>query len=128
MVKITVDTLRGGKILTVHKDVAEEVKAIFKDIRKLNPNFDVRTNDTGAYCYRNIAGTSKLSLHSFGIAIDINWDDNPMVRGEKPLNSGDDTTHIRTLNSPIVKAFRNHGWGWGGTYGDYMHFSKLGGS
>lgn len=128
MVTIRVETSTGGKSLTVHKDVAEEVKAIFVDIKKLNPSFIIRDEDTGAYCYRNIKGTSTLSLHAFGIAIDINWNANPMQRGSKPLSSGDDDFHIRTLNSPIVKAFQKHGWGWGGTYGDYMHFSKLGGS
>lgn len=51
-----------------------------------------------------------------------------MLRGHKPLSNGDDNIRIRTLNSPVVKAFEAHGWGWGGTYGDYMHFSKFGGS
>ena len=128
MVTITVETTNGGKKLTVHRNVVEEVQAIFRDIKRFNPSFIIRNEDTAAYCYRNIAGTSKLSLHSFGIAIDINWGDNPMLRGHKPLSNGDDNIRIRTLNSPVVKAFEAHGWGWGGTYGDYMHFSKFGGS
>ena len=34
---------------------------------------------------------------------------------------------VRTLESPIVKTFAKYGWGWGGRYGDYMHFSKANG-
>ena len=71
-----------------------------------------------------------LSMHSFGCAIDINFNLNPFVANGRPLDTGDDTTKgkIRTLNSPIVKAFAANGWGWGGRYGDYMHFSKANGA
>jgi hypothetical protein len=34
---------------------------------------------------------------------------------------------IVTDESDAVKIFKKHGWGWGGTFGDFMHFSKLGG-
>ena len=130
MTTITVETLRGDKKLTIlnNQSVISEVTAIFKEIK--NSGFDVRHSDTGAYCYREIAGSKHhtLSLHSFGIAIDINWSDNPLIRGKKPLSSGDTNIKIRTMNSPVVRAFQNHGWGWGGRYGDYMHFSRLNGS
>lgn len=128
MTTISVETIRGTKNLTIlnNPDVVNEVKAIFKEIKA--SGFDVRPNDTGAYCYRTIAGSRTLSLHSFGIAIDVNWSDNPMLRGHKPLTSGDTNIKIRTYDSPVVRAFQNHGWGWGGRYGDYMHFSRLNGS
>jgi hypothetical protein len=39
--------------------------------------YHVRTKDTDSYNCRSIKGTNKKSLHSFGIALDINWDTNP---------------------------------------------------
>ena len=68
-------------------------------------------------------------MHSFGCAIDLNYNLNPFVRNGKPLSSGDNTKKgiVRTLDSPIVKIFAKYGWGWGGRYGDYMHFSKANG-
>ena len=128
MKTIEVDTLSGSKKLTVlnNNDVIKEVISIFKEIKA--SGFNVRTNDTAGYCYRKISGTNTLSLHSFGIAIDINWGDNPYVKGTKPLENGDTNLLIRTLKSPVVKAFEKYGWGWGGRYGDYMHFSRINGS
>jgi len=41
--------------------------------------YSVRTGDTDSYsCRENASGTGR-SLHSFGIALDINWDTNPWI-------------------------------------------------
>jgi D-alanyl-D-alanine carboxypeptidase/Bacterial SH3 domain len=41
--------------------------------------YNVRPGDTDSYsCRGNASGTGK-SLHSFGIALDINWDSNPWI-------------------------------------------------
>ena len=39
----------------------------------------------------------------------------------------DSNTAIRTTEHPVVKILAKHGFGWGGSYGDYMHFSYFGG-
>lgn len=39
----------------------------------------IRTEDTDSYNCRNIKGTAEKSLHSFGIALDINWKTNPFI-------------------------------------------------
>ena len=119
------------KRITVHKNLVGEVQAIFKLIK----NAGVEINDYyGGYFYRAINNPTKkgskiLSMHSFGCAIDINYDLNGFVANGRPWTSGDDNKKgkIRTVNSPIVKAFAKYGWGWGGRYGDYMHFSKANG-
>ena len=118
--------------ITVHKSLVNEVQTIFKNLKMAG----VQLNQyIGGYCYRTVnnplhPNSTVLSMHSFGCAIDINYNLNPFVGGGRPLSSGDDTTRgvIRTYNSPIVKAFAANGWGWGGRYGDYMHFSKANGS
>lgn len=120
-----------GRKITVHHLLVDEVQNIFSDLKSLNVNLN---QYIGGFVYRTInnpkhPGSTTLSMHSFGCAIDINYNLNPFVGGGKPLKSGDDTTRgiIRTYDSPIVKAFARHGWGWGGRYGDYMHFSKANG-
>jgi hypothetical protein len=65
----------------------------------------------GCYVPRFIAGTNKLSFHSFGTAIDLNVPDNQ--RGT-----------VGKMNRRVVEIFRNWGFAWGGTwhYTDPMHF------
>ncbi len=65
-----------------------------------------------------------MSNHSKGGAIDINWSVNPFSKGAK---GEDNDTMVRTTNHPVVQAFARHGFGWGGSYGDYMHFSIFAG-
>ena len=117
--------------LRLHKDLVEEVQSIYDELKKLG----VQLNGfQGSYCYRKIKKANgksgnALSMHALGCAIDINYNLNPYKDKGKPQTSGDDTPRgiVRTMNSPIVKVFANHGWGWGGRYGDYMHFSKANG-
>lgn len=49
----------------------------------------------------------------------------------KPVCAGNTifkrSTCIWSFDHPVVTIFRNHGWGWGGAYGDVMHFSLTGG-
>ena len=128
MATIEVKCLNGSKRITVHKDLQEEVKNIFNEI--CNNNFNVYS--IGGYCFRTInnpnhPNSKTLSMHSFGCAIDINPDVNPFTKNGKPQSSGDSNTKIRTNNSVVVKIFAKYGWGWGGRYGDYMHFSKANG-
>lgn len=75
----------------------------------------------GTFNWRTIAGTDRLSAHSFAIAIDINtefadywrWSrdrENPVWRNRIPLK--------------IVEVFERHGFIWGGKWYHYdtMHF------
>ena len=71
----------------------------------------------GAYYWRTIAGTSRLSTHSFGIALDINpaygsywrWDNGSgRLPSELPL--------------AIIRIFENEGFIWGGRWYHYDSF------
>lgn len=57
----------------------------------------------------------ELSTHAYGIAVDFNWDKNPVS-----------STHLITdLPKSFVDAFKRHGWNWGGDWPgqwDAMHF------
>ena len=74
----------------------------------------------GGFTWRRIAGTSRLSPHAFGIALDISpgiatyWRWSPLR--PHPLQKG--------YPSAIVAAFEDAGFIWGGKWHEYdlMHF------
>lgn len=89
-------------------------------------------NNSSGFNFRVIEGTSKLSLHSFGRAIDINPVQNPVVYPAgiiapegavyRPKNKG-----AFTADHPVVQEFIRRGWHWGGNFEqpkDYHHFEK----
>jgi len=89
-------------------------------------------NNSSGFNFRVIADTNKLSLHSFGRAVDINPVQNPVIYPAgiivpagalyRPQNSGTFTT-----NHPVVQEFIKRGWHWGGNFEqpkDYHHFEK----
>jgi hypothetical protein len=132
-------------IMEVHKEVKDEVIAIFEEIKALgfpifqiktidNYNYDdeesVKANNSSAYNFRFVAGTTKLSDHAIGLAIDINPVQNPWLH-PSALNLFpyvEDAKGTIVKNDEIVKIFENYGWSWGGNWRnpDYQHFFKGG--
>lgn len=88
---------------------------------------------TLGYECRFVAGTTRWSQHSYGLAIDINPRQNPMIRGDylDPPNSRTWLARERYWPGMMhedgaVPAFTAEGFYWGGrwkTLLDYMHFS-----
>jgi hypothetical protein len=89
-------------------------------------------NNSSSFNFRVIEGTTKLSMHSLGKAIDINPVQNPVIypngliapEGVKylPKNRG-----TFTADNAVVQEFLRHGWHWGGNFDqpkDYHHFEK----
>lgn len=135
--------------LVVAASVAETIVSVFEELYQArfpiermqrvdvyggNDNASMRANNTSALNCRNVAGTSRWSQHSYGLAIDLNPLWNPWVRGSKvdPKEGAPwaDRANIRpgmtTPGGPAVTAFTSRGWGWGGTWKttkDYQHFS-----
>ena len=116
--------VRTNMNLTVHKGVADDVKKIFKEIADIG--FICIASQCGGYNYRKVTGGSSLSQHSYGTAIDINWDYNPYSK-----NSNYKCPESKYKITPnVVNIFANYGWSWGGNWTtpkDYMHFTYLGG-
>jgi D-alanyl-D-alanine carboxypeptidase len=99
-------------------------------------------NNTSAYNCRVVAGSTKLSAHAKGLAIDINPVQNPFVTRKvvsPPAGKAWDTAKERAAaknqpgmilhSSAVFKAFKAKGWTWGGDWTslkDYQHFSKTG--
>lgn len=96
-------------------------------------------NNTSCFNYRTVSGRTKLSNHSYGLAIDINPLYNPYVRTKdgKELISPDnavpyadrsaDFPHKIDKNDLCYKVFMEYGFTWGGAWNsskDYQHFEK----
>ena len=118
------------KSITVHKALAKDVQDIFNEIYAAG----FRAYDVGAYAWRGMAGNSKnRSHHSYGVAIDINPNENYMVKGGKVVAGScwnpSSNQYSFGPDSVVVKAFQKRGWTWGGNWNsskDYMHFSYTG--
>jgi len=65
----------------------------------------------GVFCIRKKRGARSYSLHSWGIAVDVNAFENPMGGKSK-------------LSNEFVKCFKDAGFDWGGDWKlpDPMHF------
>lgn len=97
-------------------------------------------NNTSCFNYRVVDGTTNLSKHALGCAIDINPFYNPYVvfnkggTGETYISpKGSETYADRSLDFPYkidendlcYKLFKAHGFTWGGNWNsckDYQHF------
>ncbi len=105
----------GGSV-TVHKNLVPSLQRINMRWLQMGGQNFYRVTSVAAYNCRNVAGTSRLSVHAYGLAIDINPAQNPYG-----------STLITNMPATFVNFFRNEGWGWGGNWSskkDAMHFSK----
>lgn len=107
---------------TSHVNLKDEYLAAFQDM--VNAGF--RTTQTYSYSWRNISGSKKLSRHSYGAAVDINWDKNPLVKDTTTFQPNSSDPEI--IDEEIIKIWRAHGFYWGGcfsSYTDIMHFDYI---
>ena len=98
-------------------------------------------NNTSCFNYRVVDGTSSLSKHAYGLAIDINPFYNPYVVFQSDGSTyispkGSESYTDRSLDFPYkiddedlcYKLFKEHGFTWGGNWNsckDYQHFQKV---
>lgn len=113
--------LNVTKTFKVNRAVAPKFQAVFDAIKDI-PYDITRDSSGGTYNWRVSTNNSKcLSLHSFGIAIDINPDKNPQCQKSEQCFK----TPVTDIPTNIVKTFIDNGFSWGGEWKsvhDYMHF------
>lgn len=107
-----------GKSLSVHKKIVPALKCVVEDMKKCSEaaNYDLKRIES--FNWRSIRRGESMSLHSFGIAIDINPGTNPMG-----------STLVTDLPNCLVEAFKRYGFRWGGDFSgrkDAMHFEFRG--
>jgi len=102
----------------------EKLAAVVEELR---PNLATLKQflvpSAGGFNWRPIAGTDRLSAHSFGIAIDISSAKTEYWRWAKSP-AGAKLKARNVLPEEIVAAFERHGFIWGGKWYhfDTMHF------
>lgn len=100
----------------------------------------MRDNNSSSFCYRSVSGSTKLSKHATGMAVDINTLYNPYVRtgkdGRRIVEPATATKYVdRSKSFPykiekgdlLHRLFLQHGFRWGGawrTMKDWQHFEK----
>ncbi len=144
--------------LICNKGIADDLMEIFHELYRneyriekirlvdeyqADDTASITDNNTSCFNYRVVDGTTSLSKHALGCAIDINPFYNPYVVFNK---NGSGETYISPPGSEIYvdrtkdfpykidesdlcyKLFTDHGFTWGGNWNsckDYQHFQKV---
>lgn len=110
------------KAITVNKKIATALLLVFTEILDKCGHNQIDVDHLGAsayggcYNYRPIRGSTNLSNHAFGAAIDIDPAHNTL--GAK----------IGSMSPIVITAFKNQSFLWGGDYKnrkDWMHFEAV---
>lgn len=115
----------GGKIsVSTAQGADKALEAVSRELDQLPKTFTkYLAPSAGTYNCRAIAGTSRKSMHGYGVAIDLNTKYSAYWQWAKP---GADGLHKWTNQIPpeIVDIFEKHGFIWGGRWYHYdtMHF------
>ena len=118
-----VQTFIFGRNLTVHKKAVRAFKRLDRIFKEKCPAYYkaiCAESDTGTYNCRKIAGTNTYSNHAFGLAIDLDWQEN--------ARDGDWKSEMRDRGMAAVKQVEKEGFmRWGGRYSspDDMHFEVV---
>lgn len=125
LVSIEWPTLKRNTKLQVNKvdGVDKKLYAIGQEIAKLPKTDRIWAEGAATYCYRVIKDTDRLSMHSYGIAIDLAPDTTQYWKDEASLETAK-IGYKNTMPLSIVRIFEKYGFIWGGRWYHYdtMHF------
>ena len=115
--RVTAD--RSGTRLNVHRRIAPLVDMLLDETERRGYRLDPRR--CGGFVNRPIKNTRKPSNHSWGLAVDLNWNRNPEnFHGELHTD----------LPSWLPPLWGRYGFAWGGNYKgrhkDPMHLEFMG--
>jgi hypothetical protein len=114
--KITVTRINGiDKKLTQISNELDEHPELKKYLANIG----------GTFTWRNISGTNRHSMHSFGMTIDINTTYSDYWQWAcKCINENTTVKYKNRIPQTIVDIFEKHGFIWGGKWYhfDTMHF------
>jgi len=106
--------------IRIHKKCANSLERILTKIWQESGESQLKINEwgmnlyAGAFNYRMMRGASRLSMHSWGCAIDFDSSRN---------SYGDNTPNFASIPQ-VLNAFESEGWVWGGRWAkpDGMHW------
>lgn len=103
-------------------------------------DLSMEDNNTSCFNYRVVSGSSNLSRHAYGLAVDINPLYNPYITynrdhsinvapaaGEEYADRSKSFPYKIDENDLCCRLFKEHGFTWGGDWNsckDYQHFQK----
>lgn len=117
-------------------------RMVLVDNYDADDDLSMEANNSSCFNYRTIAETDSISMHGYGLAVDINTKFNPYVKtvkgvrrvwpatSEQYLRDRDNRTDIPYLikkGDACYNAFIKRGFVWGGEWvskKDYQHFEK----
>lgn len=113
----TVQVTRVNGVAASLRQVAREVATQPELLPYVRPS-------AGTFFWRTVAGTPRLSVHSFGAAIDLNvkvsayWKWDGYAEGQRGVR------YRNQMPAALVHIFERNGWIWGGRWYHYdtMHF------
>ncbi len=141
--------------LVVNQLIAEDIVDIFKELfdakypieqivliddYDADDNTSMEANNSSSFNFRYVEGTTKLSNHAYGLAIDINPLYNPYVYtnsgkevivpeiGAMYADRSIDCEYFIKKDDIVYNAFIKRGFTWGGDWinsKDYQHFQKV---
>lgn len=115
---VSVYAAKSGARFNVHRKISVLVDVLID--RMEARGYLCKPAQCGAFNCRPISGTRTSSNHAWGLALDINWTDNPFT-----------STGRRLIPNWVAdEIFNPYGFAWGGDYSgqrkDFMHFEFLG--
>ncbi|MGN0061198.1 MAG: M15 family metallopeptidase [Alloprevotella sp.] len=144
--------IRLGEMVC-HRDVARSLVSIFRSLYQqaypiermllidrfgADDEQSMAANNTSCFNFRRVAGSSRLSKHALGKAVDVNPLYNPCVRrgadgkirvspaaGKAYADRSLPTPYRLLRDDAAHRLFRSHGFQWGGAWRslkDYQHF------
>lgn len=146
--------IKDGELIC-NKQIADDLLEIFStlydnayqidkiqliDVYDADDNLSCADDNTACFNYRVVAGSTTLSKHALGMAIDINPFYNPYVTypdgkerispagSEVYADRSNDNPHMIRKGDLCYQLFIDHGFTWGGEWKslkDYQHFQKV---
>jgi hypothetical protein len=145
-------TVHQGRLVVAAAE-ADPVAAVFRalfdarsPIARMEPiaacggddDASMAANNTSGFNCRTVKGSGRLSEHAYGRAIDVNPLRTPYVYADGRVDPPSGAAYADRARTdpgvihdgdPVVAAFADQGWGWGGHWSgghDYQHFSASG--
>lgn len=109
-----------GKTFKIYEGLVSNIQSINTEWLATPEDQRYEVKKIGGYNCRRVKGTNTWSAHAYGLAVDINQDQNPFSPPSQNQLTTDMPPEFREM-------WTSHGWGWGGswtTLKDAMHFSK----
>lgn len=146
--------IKDGELIC-NKQIADDLLEIFStlydnayqidkiqliDVYDADDDLSCADDNTACFNYRVVAGSTTLSKHALGMAIDINPFYNPYVTypdgkerispagSEVYADRSSDNPHMIWKGDLCYQLFIDHGFTWGGEWKslkDYQHFQKV---